>query len=285
VGRIESDRGRARRRRSTGIRARVPALRRQRIVALVLSWYGVHRRRLPWRSRTDAWTVLVSEILLHQTPVDRVIPVYQEFVARWPDPVSCARAPLAEVKRITDPLGYHVRGGWLHGIATLVAERPAPHLPATATELQRLRGVGRYTAGAVASIAFGQAEPLVDTNVVRLFSRLFRLPPDHRRALSPQLWALADCLVPGDAPGDFNQGLMELGALVCRPRVPRCGVCPLEPVCASRQPRLRAIRFEARGGGATRARGRTGSRASGPGVQNGGGRPTTPAPGGPPLEA
>ncbi len=226
------------------LRAAIPSRRRRRIVTLVLSWYRVHRRRLPWRERLDPWTVLVSEILLHQTPVGRVIPVYEEFVERWPDPPSCAAAPLADVKAVTDPLGYHVRGGWLHGIATAVSERPAPHLPGSAAELRRLRGVGRYTAGAVASIAFGAAEPLVDTNVVRLFGRLFRLPPDRRRSLSPELWALAAGLVPPGAPGDFNQGLMELGALVCRPRTPRCGICPLEPVCATRRPRLRPVRFE-----------------------------------------
>ncbi len=247
--------------------ARIPVRRRRRIVRLLLAWYRVERRRLPWRQVADPWAILVSEILLHQTQVDRVVPVYRDFVRRWPDPTSCAAAPLADVKRVTDPLGYHVRGGWLHAIASRVRDRPPPHLPRTAAELRRLPGIGRYTAGAVASIAFGAREPLVDTNVVRLFERLFRLEPDGRRALSPQLWALAATLVPRAAPGDFNQALMELGALVCRPRRPRCGVCPLEPVCATRCPRLRSVRFEAAPTGAvpapSRSRARRGGRSGG----------------------
>ncbi|HVA22366.1 MAG TPA: A/G-specific adenine glycosylase [Candidatus Micrarchaeia archaeon] len=230
-------------RRPVRLVAQLPAHRRRRIVALVLAWYRVHQRTLPWRRTKDPWAVLVSEILLHQTQVARAVPVYQGFIERWPDPPSCAAAPLAEIKALTDPLGYHARGGWLHGIAAAVSERPPPHLPVTAPELRRFRGIGRYTAAAVASIAFGAPEPLVDTNVVRLFERLFRLPPDRRRAGSPRLWAVAERLVPRTAAGDFNQGLMELGALICRPRAPRCGVCPLEPVCASRHRRLTTVRF------------------------------------------
>ena len=224
---------------------RLPDERRRRVRRLVLAWYHAHRRALPWRRTRDPWAVLVSEILLHQTPVDRVVPVYERFLERWPTPLACAAAPLAEVKAVTDPLGYKARGGWLHAIATTVGQRPAPYLPADPKELRRLRGVGRYTAGAVASIAYDRPAPLVDTNVRRLFERLFRLSPvtgPGTGGSAAELWELARLLVAGPDPGSFNQGLMELGALVCRPRRPQCGICPLEPVCASRHPRLRSVR-------------------------------------------
>ncbi|HUY60756.1 MAG TPA: A/G-specific adenine glycosylase [Candidatus Dormibacteraeota bacterium] len=228
------------------MRAHLPDGRRRRVRRLVLEWYHAHRRALPWRRTRDPWAVLVSEILLHQTQVDRVVPVYERFLERWPTPQTCAAAPLAEVKAVTDPLGYKARGGWLHAIATSVGQRPAPYLPHDPTELRRLRGIGRYTAGAVASIAYDRPTPLVDTNVRRLFERLFRLPPvapPGAAGRAAELWALARILVAGPDPGSFNQGLMELGALVCRPRRPRCGICPLEPVCASRRPRLRPVHF------------------------------------------
>ncbi len=238
--------GRQRARPRRAPRARLPAGRRRRVRRLVLAWYLAHRRALPWRRTRDPWAVLVSEILLHQTQVERVVPVYERFLQRWPTPPACAAAPLGEVKAITDPLGYKARGGWLHAIATTVGQRPAPYLPEDPAELRQLRGVGRYTAGAVASIAYDRPVPLVDTNVRRLFERLFRLPaPAHPgdAGRAGELWALAQLLVVGPDPGSFNQGLMELGALVCRPRRPRCGLCPLEPVCATRHPRLRPVRF------------------------------------------
>jgi A/G-specific adenine glycosylase len=205
----------------------------------LLGWYIANGRDLPWRRTTDPYAVLVSEILLQQTQVATVLPVYEAFLARWPSFAALAAAPLDEVKAITDPLGYHVRGEWLHRIAGIVTEKLDGQLPDTLEGLLALPGIGRYTAGAVLSFAFQKDAPIVDTNVDRLVGRLFDLhagrPPANLR--QKRLWALAEALIPEGHGYLFNQALMDFGAQICTAYNPTCLFCPLRAHCQWWNPR------------------------------------------------
>lgn len=192
----------------------------------VLDWYPHNGRDLPWRRSRDPYAILVSEVMLQQTQVARVIPVYEQFIRRYPTVEELARARLKAVKRLTDPLGYKVRGRWLHAIARQVAEERAGYFPDTLEGLRRLPGVGRYTAGAVMSFAFQRDAPILDTNVARLLCRYFGADGSRNA-----LWALAARVIPKGQAHVFNQALMDLGALVCASRKPRCAVCPLRRSC------------------------------------------------------
>jgi A/G-specific adenine glycosylase len=173
---------------------------------------------------------VVSEIMLHQTQVRTVVPHYRRFLKRYPTVQALARARLSAVKRLTDPLGYKIRGSWLKAIATQVAEERAGYFPDTLGELQRLPGIGRSTAGAVMSFAFQRDAPILDTNVVRLLGRYFGVGPKSRQ----KLWALARDVIPPGTAAVFNQALMDVGALLCVARAPRCAACPLQRGCAWR---------------------------------------------------
>ena len=200
----------------------------------VLTWYAVHGRDLPWRRTRDPYAILVSEILLHQTQVRTVLPVYDAFMRRFPTVHALATADEAEVKAITDPLGYKVRGHWLHKSARHVVGEWNGAFPRTVEELIQLPGVGRYTAGAMLSFAFEIKAPVLDTNVKRLLGRHFGI--DHRKGDAEtrhQLWALAETVIPNDAVHAFNQALIDLGAMVCTSRKPACLVCPLYTECAT----------------------------------------------------
>lgn len=203
----------------------------------VLSWYRQHGRDLPWRRTHDPYAILVSEIMLHQTTVTTVMPVYQTFLERFPTIESLYEASLDAVKAITDPLGYKVRGSWLKGIATVVVEEWGGQWPENVEALMTLPGVGRYTAGAVASFALGLDAPIVDTNVKRVLGRYFGIEYMTPKAgIEHALWALAEAVVP---PGDayrFNQALMDFGAMVCTARKPLCLVCPAEAFCQTSAP-------------------------------------------------
>jgi A/G-specific adenine glycosylase len=208
--------------------------RRRSFQRRVLAWYAAHGRDLPWRRTRDPYAILVSEILSHQTQISRVVPVYQKVLDRYPTVAAMARAPLAEVKAITDPLGYKVRGRWLHGAALQVADRFAGVFPDTIDELRRLPGVGRYTAGAVMSFAYRRDAPILDTNVARLLRRHFGLTAPAR-ARTAELWTLAATVVPKGKGYLINHGLMDLGAVICRSRSPRCDRCPLRRSCDFRR--------------------------------------------------
>lgn len=174
--------------------------------------------------------------MLQQTRVDTVVPYYQRFLERFPRVESLAEAPLETVLSEWSGLGYYRRARMLHAAAKVVVERHGGRFPRTADVLRSLPGVGRYTAGAIASIAWGEKTPLVDGNVARVMARLYALEEDPTRGAGhANVWSIAHSLVPDDAPGDFNQALMELGATVCTPRVPRCRDCPLFAVCRARQ--------------------------------------------------
>ena len=170
----------------------------------------------------------------HQTQISRVVPVYRLVLHRYPTVHAMARAPLAEVKAITDPLGYKIRGQWLHGAALRVADRFAGAFPDTLEELQRLPGVGRYTAGAVMNFAHRRDAPVLDTNVARLLRRHFGVTATAR-ARTAELWGLAAAVIPKGKGYLINQGLMDLGALICRSRSPRCEICPLQRSCHFRR--------------------------------------------------
>ncbi len=218
---------------SRGRPAQAPAASRRRTFQRrVLDWYGEHGRELPWRQTRDPYGIMVSEILLHQTQARRVIPVYRRFLTRYPTVQTLARARLSSVKRLTDPLGYKVRGSWLKAIATHVMEERAGYFPNSVTELQRLPGIGRSTAGALMNFAFHRDAPILDTNVARVLGRYFGLPLDHRAKFRRPLWELAAAVIPLGRGHVFNQALMDGGALVCTSRAPRCSACPLQHGCA-----------------------------------------------------
>jgi A/G-specific adenine glycosylase len=234
---------------------------------LLLDWYRANRRDLPWRRLRDPYAVWISEAMLQQTRVETVIPYWERFLARFPDVRSLAAADEDAVLGAWAGLGYYSRARNLHRAAKQLADQNGGRLPDTAGGLRELPGVGRYTAGAVASIAFDRPEPVVDGNVARVLVRLHGIHEDPKRpAVARLLWQHAEALVRGPSPGDLNQALMELGALVCTPRAPRCGACPLSRRCAahkagdaealpvkSRRPAPRAVEAVA---GLVRRRGR-----------------------------
>ena len=208
--------------------------RRRSFQRRVLAWYTVDGRDLPWRKSRDPYAILVSEILSHQTQISRVVPVYEQVLGRYPTVRAMAKAPLADIKAITDPLGYKIRGSWLHAAALQVADRADGRFPETLEELRRLPGVGRYTAAAVMNFAHQRDAPLLDTNVARLLRRHFGVSATAR-ARTAELWALAAAVIPRGKGYLINQALMDLGAMVCRSRSPRCDDCPLRLSCDFRR--------------------------------------------------
>lgn len=213
-------------------RAIVDKTRLEALQEGILSWFAREGRDLPWRHTHDPYAILVSEILLHQTTVATVAPVYREFMAQFPTVGTLADAPVEKVKAITDPLGYKVRGTWLKEIATAVQGRHGGTVPATLEELMDLPGVGRYTAGAVLSFAYLKPAGVLDTNVQRILRRFFGVAELGTDA-THRLWALAEAVVPPEAAWGFNQGLMDFGATVCKAKKPQCGTCALRPGCPS----------------------------------------------------
>jgi A/G-specific adenine glycosylase len=199
------------------------------------AWYVVHRRDLPWRKSLDPYAVWVSEMMLQQTQVATVIPYFQRWMQRFPDVAALANAAESDVLHAWQGLGYYSRARNLQRAAVLMVRDHAGSVPDAVEVLRALPGIGPYTAGAIASIAYGKAEPLVDGNVIRVLSRLFALHGDpNKNPLKTEIWAHARALVPEQEPGDFNQALMELGATLCTPRSPHCEVCPLAELCQAR---------------------------------------------------
>lgn len=221
--------------------------------AALLDWYDREGRDLPWRSTGDPYAILVSEIMAQQTRVETVVPYYHRWLERFPTVEALATAPEGDVLKVWEGLGYYSRARNLHRAAKMVREGHGGRLPGTVAELRTLPGVGPYTAGAVASIAFSRPAPAVDGNVRRVYARLF----DEASPGAPKVEQWAEGVVDPLRPGDFNQALMELGATVCTPRSPSCEVCPVTTWCRARRegtvdvrpaPRRRApVRREARG--------------------------------------
>ncbi|SFK38910.1 A/G-specific adenine glycosylase [Methylocapsa palsarum] len=204
----------------------------------VLSWYDRHRRDLPWRAKplepADPYAVWLSEIMLQQTTVAAVKPYFSAFLARWPSVHDLAASPIEEVMREWAGLGYYSRARNLHACAKMIAGAFEGRFPQSEAELRRLPGIGPYTAAAIAAIAFGRRAVVVDGNVERVVARLFAIEAPLP-SVRPLIRAKADVLTPHERPGDFAQGMMDLGATICTPRSPACAICPLSDFCEGRR--------------------------------------------------
>ena len=200
---------------------------------LLLEWYQSARRELPWRETRDPWRILLSEVMLQQTLVAAVVPFYERFIERYPEPLALAQAPEAEYLALWSGLGYYARARNLWRAARAIAF--LGRFPQTLGGIRLLPGVGDYTAAAVASIAFGLPHAVLDGNVVRVLSRLTAEAGDVRAtSVRARLKEIAQTLLDRRRPGDFNQALMELGATVCLPKNPQCLLCPLREHCLAR---------------------------------------------------
>jgi A/G-specific adenine glycosylase len=205
---------------------------RQAFRRRLLKWYRANGRDLPWRNTSDPYHILVSEIMLQQTQVDRVLPKYGEWLEKYPSLQALADAPEADVAETWRPLGYNIRPRRLHAIARESVERYGGELPSDETTLRSFKGIGEYTAGAVMSFAFGQRAAILDTNVARVLFRVFvgsGKPKAH--AMKRHLWAVSRTVLPHRHVFDFNQALMDFGATLCTARKPRCLICPLHTGC------------------------------------------------------
>ena len=222
----------------------------------LLAWYRRHQRPLPWRQTRDPYKILVSEVMLQQTQVDRVIPKYHQFLERYPDLPTLAKSRLPELKKVWYPLGYNIRPLRLRQIAKTVVKHHAGLLPDSYDGLIALDGIGRYTAGAVLSFAFGKDAAILDTNVARLLGRYFGVigpaavaPADPtgtvtaapktgpkgrpKGATERRLWELAALVIPPGNAYDINQAMMDFGAMICTARKPACAGCALRKDCAT----------------------------------------------------
>ena len=228
--------------KSTPARTAVAPREAQRFRRRLLRWFRRHGRDLPWRRTRDPYHVLVAEFMLQQTQVSRVEAYYGRFLERYPTVEVLARAEAAMVRESWAGLGYYRRAANLHRLAQAVVSDHAGLIPRDPAHLVRLPGVGRYTAGAVASFAYQRAIPAIDTNVARVIRRAFH-PRRPGRGADRMVWATGAARMPrrsGPAAWAFNQAIMDLGALICTARVARCGICPVRPVCATgRATRLR----------------------------------------------
>ena len=207
---------------------------RRRFRRRLLHWYRQHGRDLPWRKTSDPYHILVSEIMLQQTQVDRVLPKYAEWLDRYPTLHALAAAPEQDVAASWYPLGYNIRPRRLQTIAREAVERYGGQLPADEATLRSFKGIGAYTAGAIRSFAFRERAAILDTNVARVLFRVFIGRGDPKsHAMKKHLWKVSEALVPRAEVFDFNQALMDLGAMVCVARHPRCLVCPMAKGCRS----------------------------------------------------
>ncbi len=207
-----------------------------RFASRLLDWYDHKKRSLPWRGHPDPYAVWVSEIMLQQTRVEAVTPYFHRWMRRFPSIAALAAAPEQEVLSAWEGLGYYARARNLRRAAQAVVEQHGGQLPRDPQQLRELPGIGRYTAGAIASIAFGLDEPALDGNIRRVLSRVFNVeePADSPKGAA-RLWELADKNLPKGQAGDYNQALMDLGATICVPANPRCPVCPVKGLCTARK--------------------------------------------------
>ncbi|MEM9701580.1 MAG: A/G-specific adenine glycosylase [Planctomycetota bacterium] len=213
--------------------------------AALLAWYDAHARDLPWRRTSDPYPIWISEVMLQQTTVAAVVPYWERFLARFPTVQALAEAPQSDVLRLWEGLGYYSRARNLHAAAQAITERG--DWPRSVEGLRALPGVGRYTAGAVASFAFGRRAPIVEANTLRLYARLLAFTGDPRSSAGQTaLWEFAERILPDESddpargPGAVNQAVMELGGTLCTVKEPRCGACPVRPWCGAFQQKIQA---------------------------------------------
>lgn len=206
------------------------------IAPLLLAWWDADHADLPWRGDVGPYAVWVSEIMLQQTQIATVIGYYERWMARFPTVRALAEAERDEVLKLWEGLGYYRRAHHLHEAAQTVMAEYGGHIPDTVKQLRQLKGIGPYTAGAIASIAFGRRAAVLDGNVIRVLSRLTDLTQDVTAHQTRRLlWRLAEALLPEGRAGDYNQALMELGQRICRPVTPDCHICPVAEHCLARQ--------------------------------------------------
>ena len=209
-----------------------PSAARQRFRRRLLAWYRRHGRNLPWRHTRDPYRILVSEIMLQQTQVNRVVPKYEQWVEKYPTLDALAKARPRDLVRTWYPLGYNIRPRRLHAIARESVARYGGALPDDEATLRSFKGIGAYTAGAILSFAFGRRAAILDTNVARVLHRVFVGKGNQSsHAMQRHLWNVSETLLPRRHVYDYNQGLMDFGATVCTARNPRCTGCPLTAMC------------------------------------------------------
>jgi len=203
----------------------------------LLRWYRRHGRDLPWRRTRKPYPILVSEFMLQQTQVATVLPYYKEWLRRFPRFAALARAPESDVLHAWQGLGYYTRARNLHATARLIVDRHRGRFPKAIYAIQKLPGVGKYTAHAIATFALDQSVPIVEANSARVLSRLFdlRIPIDSTVGQS-KIWNYAAGLVPKKSAATYNSALLDLGALICLPRNPKCGICPVRKFCRVKNP-------------------------------------------------
>ena len=225
------------------------ASQKRRFQDRLLKWYKKHGRDLPWRRTSNPYHILVSEVMLQQTQVDRVIPKYYEFLDRYPSFKDLADAPVSDVKKTWYPLGYNIRPERLHSIACETVERYGGFLPSNAEELRSFKGIGPYTAGAIRSFAFNEDAAILDTNVSRVLHRVF-MAKGNPKVQKARLWHLSEALIPTGKGYDFNQAIMDFGATCCTARNPSCHQCPMKLFCKTypfvHKPRKATVRNEGR---------------------------------------
>lgn len=213
------------------------------LASRILEWYAQHARVLPWRNHPQPYAVWVSEIMLQQTRVETVVPYFERWMERFPTLQSLADADLQEVLNLWEGLGYYTRARNLHQAARIVVAEHQGELPHTVQDLKKLPGIGRYTAGAIASLAFGQDAAALDGNIRRVLSRVFNVEAvDRSSAADQQLWSFVEANLPAGHAGEYNQALMDLGALICSPRNPDCPNCPLNDICEANKLNLQQER-------------------------------------------
>jgi A/G-specific adenine glycosylase len=209
----------------------------------LFKWYRRHGRELPWRRTCDPYAILVSEFMLQQTQVATVVPYYKAWLRRFPNFRALADASESDVLHAWQGLGYYARARNLHALARTVVDGHHGRLPMSIEQLRTLPGIGKYTAHAVATFAFDQSVPIIEANTARVLARVFdlRTPIDSATGQST-LWNSAATLIPKKSSADFNSALLDLGALVCLPRNPKCGICPVKNVCRAKNPELLPVK-------------------------------------------
>lgn len=208
---------------------------KRRFRTRLINWFEREKRDFPWRRTSDPYRIWVSETMLQQTQAATVVGYYSRFIRRFPTVKKLASASMDEVLKFWEGLGYYSRARNLQKAAQEIVRIHGGKIPDTFAEVSRLPGIGRYTTGAVLSIAFGRRFPVLDGNIIRVFSRVFRITENtDEKETRERMWALAEWLLPDRSIREFNEGLMELGAAVCTPRNPDCGICPLSMLCEAK---------------------------------------------------
>ena len=204
----------------------------EKFQASIVNWYAGNGRYLPWRDTSEPFKILVAEFLLQKTDVEKVKAVYEKFMHRWPSPQTLSTARISSVSKIIQPLGLRYKASRLKSTAKTIVEKFGGEIPEAEDKLLEFPGVGRYIASAVKCFAFNKPKAVLDTNVIRILNRVFGIKSNKNRPRDdPRLWHLAQTLVPTNNPKEYNWGLLDYGALICKSKEPLCGECILRNIC------------------------------------------------------